>query len=328
MQIAPPGATIPGVTHHRVSLNGTDLHYVAAGAEGTPILLVHGFPETWWAFHKVIPLLAKNHRVHAVDLRGFGDSGNHEGAYGSEVSAIDVHALIEHLGVGPMHVVAQDISGGTAFRLAGGYPEDVLSLTAIEMGLAGFGLESFADVTRGGSWHIGVLAAQGVPEMVLQGRESEFIKWMFQSMTAVPGEVTEADIAEFARSYRRPGGWRGAAGLYRAMLGEGAELRDIANKRRLTTPVLAIGAGGGAFTATTMAAAVGPQVRSVQLDGVGHYAAMDAPEKVAAAILDFVGGIEAEAQASGRAADVHPTPSAKPGTARMSSAKAVFFRHE
>jgi pimeloyl-ACP methyl ester carboxylesterase len=288
MQITPKGLTLPGVTHHLVALNGTELHYVSAGTEGAPILLVHGFPETWWAFHKVIPLLAKTHRVFAVDMRGLGDSSNGAGEYGSEVSARDLHALIEHLNVGPMHVVAQDISGGTAFRLASGYPDDVASLTAIEMGLAGFGLESFADVTRGGSWHIGVLAAEGVPEMLLQGREAAFIRWMFKAMTVVPNAIGEADVAEFARTYQRPDGWRGAAGLYRAMLGEGTELAGIANGKRLTLPVLAVGAGGGGFTAGTMSAAVGREVQSVQLDGVGHYAALEAPEQVAAAILGFV----------------------------------------
>ena len=56
--VTPPGATIPGVTHHLADVNGTDLHYVSAGDSGSPILLVHGWPETWWAFRKLIPLLA------------------------------------------------------------------------------------------------------------------------------------------------------------------------------------------------------------------------------------------------------------------------------
>jgi hypothetical protein len=67
----------------------------------------------------------------------------------------------------------------------------VLSFTAIEKGLAGFGLESFADVTHGGSWHIGVLAAPGIPEMLLVGREREFLgNWAFPAMTAVHGVIT------------------------------------------------------------------------------------------------------------------------------------------
>src|SRR5262249_43793713 len=83
MTTTPAGPTLPEITHHRAEVNGTSLHYAAAGTSGSPILLVHGFPETWWAFHKLIPLLAANHHVFAVDLRGFGDSGNGPGEYDS-----------------------------------------------------------------------------------------------------------------------------------------------------------------------------------------------------------------------------------------------------
>lgn len=74
MEMSPVGLTLPDVTHHIAEVNGAVLDYVEAGTAGTPILLVHGFPETWWTFHKLIPLLAERHRVYAVDLRGFGDS--------------------------------------------------------------------------------------------------------------------------------------------------------------------------------------------------------------------------------------------------------------
>lgn len=137
MSTTPAGATLAGITHHRVEINATTLHYVAAGTSGTPILLVHGFPETWWAFHKLIPLLAEHHRVFAVDLRGFGDSDNAPGEYDSTTSAEDLHLLIEHLGIGPVHLTGQDISGASVFRLATNYPQDVISFTAIEMGLPG-----------------------------------------------------------------------------------------------------------------------------------------------------------------------------------------------
>src|SRR6266487_3941159 len=104
MDVTPTGATLPGITHHRVEVNGTTLHYVSAGTSGSPILLVHGFPETWWTFHKLIPLLAANHRVYAIDLRGFGDSDNASGEYDSTTSAEDLHQLIERLDVGPVHL--------------------------------------------------------------------------------------------------------------------------------------------------------------------------------------------------------------------------------
>jgi len=284
--------SVTGMTHHTAQINGARIHYVSAGTAGTPVLLVHGFPETWWAFHEVIPLLAATHQVVAVDLRGFGDSSTAEHDHDSATAAEDLHLLIETLGLGPVHLAGQDISGGTVFRLATTYPQDVLSLTAIEMGLAGFGLEALGDVTHGGSWHIGVLAAPGIAELLLTGREREFLgRWAFPSMTAVPGSITEADIEEFVRTYSRPDGWLGATGLYRSMLAEGDELRALADAHPLTVPVLAIGAGGGPFTAATLRQVTAGEVTTVQLDGVGHYAALEAPEDLAAAVLEFIDAV-------------------------------------
>ncbi len=288
MNVVPAGPTLPGITHHRAEVNGTSLHYVAAGTGGSPILLVHGFPETWWTFRKLIPLLAETHRVFAVDLRGFGDSATEPGEHDSRTSAEDLHQLIERLGVGPVHLTGQDISGATVFRLATTHPEDVLSLTAVEMGLPGFGLEALADITRGGAWHIGVLAAPGIPEMLLAGREREFLgQFAFPAMTATRGAITDADVEEFARTYSRPDGWRGAIGLYRSMLREGAEIKSLAETPGLTVPVLAVDAGGGPFTSGTLSQAASTGITSVTLDGVGHYAAMEAPEELAKAVLAF-----------------------------------------
>jgi len=257
-------------------------------------LLVHGFPETWWIFRKVIPLLATKHRVFAVDLRGFGDSANAPGDHDSKVLAEDLHHLIADIGVGPVHLTGQDISGATVFRLAVTHPEDVLSFTAIEMGLAGFGLEGLADVTHGGAWHIGFLAAPGIPEMLLAGREREFLgQFVFPTMCATPEAISKGDVDEFVRTYSRADGWRGAIGLYQSMLKEGAEIRALAEKPGLNVPVLAVGAGGGAFTVGTMSKAAGTQVRSVQLDGVGHYVAMEAPERLSKALLEFVTSVDA-----------------------------------
>ncbi|WP_326726436.1 alpha/beta hydrolase [Streptomyces phaeochromogenes] len=293
MAATPTGSTLPGISHHRTEVNGTQLHYVAAGTSGSPVLLVHGFPETWWTFHKIIPLLAQTHRVFAVDLRGFGDSDNGPGEYDSTSSAEDLHLLIEHLDVGPVHLTGQDISGATVFRLATTHPQNILSFTAIEMGLPGFGLEMLADITHGGTWHIGVLAAPGIPEMLLAGREREFLgQFAFPTLSATPGAITDADIEEFARTYSRPDGWRGAIGLYRSMLREGPEIKALADTHGLTMPVLAVGAGGGPFTAGTMSQAAATEVSSVSINGVGHYAAMEAPEELAKVILEFVGNID------------------------------------
>ena len=279
-------ATIPGARHETVAVNGTRLHDVAMGEQGAPILLVHGFPETWWAFRKLMPLLAARHRVYAVDLRGFGDSDIADENYSEAVAAEDLHALVEHLSVGPMHVVGQDVSGGVVYRLAAGHPQSVASLTAIESGLAGFGAERLADVTHGGAWYIGALAAPGVAGMLFEKRAREFIgDYLYPLYGVARSAVGDDDVAEFARTYSRFGGFSGAAGLYRSMVTEGVELQAIAQSTPLQMPVTAVGSKGGEFTYTAFSSVTRQAVTSIQLDGVGHYVAQEAPEVLADRLL-------------------------------------------
>jgi pimeloyl-ACP methyl ester carboxylesterase len=286
MDVMSPVATVPGVDHQRVRVNGTELHYVSAGTEGSPVLLVHGFPETWWIFRTLIPLLSEHHRVFAVDLRGFGDSAPADAGHDSATAAQDVRALIDHLDLGPVHLTGQDISGPTTFRVAAAHPELVQSFTAIETGLPGFGLEMLADVTHGGAWHIGMLAAPGIPEMLLSGRERAFLAdYAFPSLNATAGAFTDDDIDEFVRSYARPHGFSGAAGLYRSMLVEADEIRELASPK-LGMPVLAVGGGSGDFTPAAMRQ-VATDVTAVSLDGIGHYAAIEAPDRLAEALISF-----------------------------------------
>jgi pimeloyl-ACP methyl ester carboxylesterase len=293
--ITPVGATIPGVAHHLDRVNGTELHYVSAGTSGSPILLVHGFPETWWTFHKVIPLLAETHRVFAIDLPGLGDSSKADGPYDSTTTAETLHALVSELNVGPVHITAQDFSGAMVFRFASTHPDDVLSFTAIETGLPGFGWERLADVTHGGAWHIGVLAAPGIAEMLLTGRERAYIGGIaFPAMTVVQGSITDADIDEFIRAYSRPHGFRGAIGLYQSLLAEASEIEGLTERSPLIVPVLAVGARGGDFTNATMSQAVAGPVQSVRLDGVGHYPALESPDRLSSALLDFMHDVDAK----------------------------------
>ncbi|SEC34196.1 Pimeloyl-ACP methyl ester carboxylesterase [Streptomyces sp. 3213] len=280
------GATIPGVEHHHVCLNGTELHYISAGTVGSPVMLVHGFPETWWVFHKLIPLLSEHHRVFVPDLRGFGDSATATTGHDSVTAAQDLSELIARLDAGPVHLTGQDISGPTTFRVAATRPDLVRSYAAIETGLPGFGVERLADVAHGGAWHIGVLAAPGIPEMLLAGRERAFLaQYAIPSLCVAPDAFTDDDIDELVRSYTRPDAFNGAAGLYRSMLREGEEIRQLAS-RKLTTPVLAVGGRSGEFTLATLRQ-VAEDVSALSLEGIGHYAAMEAPDRLADGLLSF-----------------------------------------
>ncbi|KAA0940516.1 alpha/beta fold hydrolase [Streptomyces apricus] len=290
--ITPAGATLPGVTHHLADVNGTRLHYVRAGTTGSPILLVHGWPETWWAFRKLIPLLAETHQVFALDLRGFGDSSNDDTEYGEEVTAEDLHQLVRHIGSGPVHLLCQDISGGASFRFAALHPEDVISFTGVETTVAGFGFEAFTDVSNGGSWHVGFLAAPGIPDMLLRGHEREFLTgWAFPMMNGTEGAITERDVDEFVRTYGRPNGWRGTQAIYHSLVSGQEATRALAASHPLTVPVLTVDTGHPATENTFRRLSAG-EVTAVRLPGVGHLVAQESPDALAAAVLEFTRKID------------------------------------
>jgi pimeloyl-ACP methyl ester carboxylesterase len=92
---------------------------------------------------------------------------------------------------------------------------------------------------------------------------------------------------------RRPNGFNGAIGLYRSLLEDGDAITALAAEQPLQVPAMAIGAAAGEFTHATLTAAAGTDMRSVLLDGVGHYAALEAPDKVADALLDFFATVDA-----------------------------------
>ncbi len=150
-----------------------------------------------------------------------------------------------------------------------------------------------ADVTHGGTWHIGVLAAPGIPEMLLTGRERDFLAgYAYPAMSATEGAITEQDIDEFTRIYARPDGFGGATGLYRSMLKEGEAIKQIVAQQQLTMPVLAVGAGTGQFTYDTMVQ-VAQNVTAAKLDGIGHLAAIEDPETLAKTLLGFYRALDA-----------------------------------
>jgi pimeloyl-ACP methyl ester carboxylesterase len=291
--VTPTGATITGVTHHLADVNGTQLHYVSAGSTGSPILLVHGWPETWWAFRKLIPLLAATHRVFAVDLRGFGDSSHAGNDYSEAISAEDLHHLVAHLGAGPVHVLCQDISGPPVFHFAAAHHDDVLSFTGIETTLTGYGLEILADVNHGGSWHVGFLGAPGIPQMLLPGHERQLLAdWAYPMMCGTTDAVTDADFDEFTRSYAGPDGWAGTSGLYRSIFTDEGATKALAESHPLTVPVLAVDGINAPFTERTLRQVAIGEVTAVHIEGVGHLVAQEAPDALADAVLKFVRNVD------------------------------------
>ena len=276
------------VTHAHARLSGLVMHYVTAGT-GDPVVLLHGWPQTWHAWRRVIPLLAARHRVIAPDLRGLGDSSRPLDGYDSQTLGADVGELvIEHLGISRFHLVGHDWGGPTAFALACRQMRAVRSLAIVDVTVPGIG----PDLSQGGRrWHHAFHMTPDLPECLIASREREYLQWFYREFSWQPGAIDEADIDEYVRTYTQPGAMRAGFALYRNIP------RNIADNRalfesgvRLRMPVLAVGgarieARGRAREPELSLREIASDVEGVVIEESGHFIPEEQPHALAQQLL-------------------------------------------
>jgi len=189
--------------------NGTTLHYVRGGT-GPAIILLHGFPEDWYAYHRVMPLLAKQFTVVAVDLRGIGGSAATAAGYDAANMAEDIHRLMEYLHFEHVYVVGHDIGGMVAYAFARRYPESCRGVMLLDAPVPGLGPW---DAVKANpiTWHIHFQQTPDLPEQLIAGREAIYFRHFLHSDT-----FRDADVARYARAYAAPEHLRAALEIYRA----------------------------------------------------------------------------------------------------------------
>ena len=168
--------------HDTVVIKGVRLHFVEGGS-GTPILLLPGWPQSWYAWRYVMPLLAKaGRRVIALDPRGMGDSDRPASGYEMRTVAAELHDFVEALKLtanGPVDVVGHDLGTWIAHAYAADWPGDVKRLAVFDAALPGItppppaGIPSAEANVR--TWHLAFNRLDDLPEILLQGREREFL---------------------------------------------------------------------------------------------------------------------------------------------------------
>ncbi|MGH7880442.1 MAG: alpha/beta fold hydrolase, partial [Candidatus Binataceae bacterium] len=151
-------------THHTAVLDDVRLHYVTAG-QGEPIVLLHGWPQTWFEWRRIIPALAKRYTVIAPDMRGLGDSSRPVGGYDKRTVAGDIHQLVHRLGCEKIFLVGHDWGGPVAYAYACAHPSEVRKLVILDVTIPGEGWEKFPQITRrGGIWHLAFHCVRDLPE--------------------------------------------------------------------------------------------------------------------------------------------------------------------
>lgn len=274
--------------HHFHMLPDGAAHYVTAG-RGRPLVLLHGWPQTWFAWRKLIPRLAEDYRVIAPDLRGLGDSSRPSDGFDKKTVARDIATLLrDALGIERALVVGHDWGGPVAFALAAYHPGLVEKLVMLDAAVPGDGSGTFSQ--NGRRWHHAFHQTLDLPELLIANREDAYYRWFYQHYGHVPGAITEADIAEYLRTYRHASTTRTGLAYYRALAVDMADNTEFLRTERLAMPVLAIG-GGNAFgrSGETLSSLqrVATDVRGGVFDGCGHWIAEEQPARTLEELLHF-----------------------------------------
>jgi len=224
------------------------------------------------------------------DLPGLGDSSIPSGGYDKKTIAADLVQMCERLALERFHLVGHDWGGPTAFALACAIPNSVRTLSILDVTIPGIG----PDISQGGRrWHHAFHMTPELPETLVQGREREYLGWFYREFCWQRGAIEPADVDEYVRSYKRPGGLSAGFGYYRSLPQDKADNAAILESGfRLSMPVLALGgarteARGRAMEPLESLREVALDVRGFEIPECGHFIPEEQPALLADHLLRF-----------------------------------------
>ena len=294
--------------HEWANLGDVRLHYVTGG-EGPAVVLLHGWPQTWYMWRDVLPGLMQRYRVYAVDMRGLGDSSRPATGYDTRTVAQDIWRLMtEVLDERCFHVVAHDWGGPVAYALAALHRQSVMSMAIFDAPVPGDG----SVLTAMGRWHFGFHAESDLPEALIEGREDIYLRHMFSKGGARPDAISEEAQREYIRAYSQPGAMRAGFNYYREMTRNARDNKAFIAQGKLQMPILVYGGGnklvGRAMYAVDSWQRVAANVRGGVAEGCGHWIPEERPAWVVERLMDFFTDVDSQRAVAAQAPK--PAPAA------------------
>ncbi|MDC1312319.1 alpha/beta hydrolase [Burkholderiales bacterium] len=279
------------VTHHYLKTRDARLHYVTAGS-GFPIVLLHGWPQSWYCWRKIIPTLAENFSIIAPDLRGLGDSSRPASGYEKANIAKDIKLLVqEHLEIDQYFLMAHDWGGPVAYVLASENSKHVKKLVMLDTAVPGDGSGTFSQ--NGRRWHHAFHQTQDLPEALVSGREEIYFGWFYDNYGHQKNAISQEDQLEYLRTYKKPDTLRSGFAYYRALDEDVLYNEELIRLNgKLTMPVLALGGdstfGRGIETFESLTR-VSENVSGGVIQDCGHWIQEEKPAEVMDYVMPFLG---------------------------------------
>jgi haloacetate dehalogenase len=282
----------PTVTHHTARLNGISQHWISAG-DGPPVYLLHGFPETNYAWRKQIPVLAEKYTVIAPDLRGYGATEKPASGYDKRTMANDLAALMDHHGHDRAAVVGHDRGARVGTRFAKDHRERIDRFVTMDNVPTRILAQNATPAAVQVGWFFIFLGVPDLAEALIAGREEVLLTHFYRSWSYNPEMLSAQEIDVYVRAYRQPGAVRGAAMDYRAIEEDLAQdMVDAADL--ISCPVLALWGQDFApnrfFNLLDVWRSMAENVRGVGIPQCGHLPQEEKPDIVNEELLSFLQG--------------------------------------
>ncbi|AWH29383.1 MULTISPECIES: alpha/beta hydrolase [Stenotrophomonas] len=276
---------------HTVRANGIRQNFIDAG-NGAPVVLLHGFPETNYAWRHQIPVLAANHRVIAPDLRGYGETEKPATGYDKRTMAQDIVALLDTLGIDKVALVGHDRGARVATRLAKDHPQRVDRLVVMDnVPTRIVARELNASIAKA-YWFFLFHLVPDLPEALIAGNEAKWLRWFFSDWAYDPAAISGEAFDTYVRAYSAPGAVRGAMSDYRANAVDVQQDLEDAHVR-IACPTLALWgaefeAVGRMFDMPQVWAEMAENLRAVAIERCGHLPHEERPEVVNGLLMEFL----------------------------------------
>jgi pimeloyl-ACP methyl ester carboxylesterase len=281
-EMAPPA----GFKSEMQKTGDIKLHYVRDGGDGEVVILLHGFPQTWSEWIKVMPALSTNHDVIAVDLRGVGKSDKPKDGYDKKTNAQDIKRLMDELGIKKANIVGHDIGGMIAYAFAAQFPDMTQTVTIIDVPLPGTAIfDAISKDPR--AWHFSFHYDPKMPEALVEGREALYYTDFMMRVDAGSGVIGKAEIDEAVAAYSDDATMRTGFNWFRTA-GQDAEDNKIYMAKKLEMPVLGLNAGKLAPFPyiVEMMKPLAVTVEGQTMES-GHWIPETVPDELTALLVDF-----------------------------------------
>jgi pimeloyl-ACP methyl ester carboxylesterase len=282
------------ITHGMAVIDASlRIHYVEAGSGEQTIVLLHGFPQTWWEWRFIIPkLVDAGFRVVVPDYRGAGDSWRPVSGYDKRTMASDIYKLLtEHLKIDePVIMAGHDIGLMVAYAYAQEYRDAVSHLVVIDAPLPG--TQAFDKIRSDPRvWHFAFHTVRDLPELLIAGRERQYLQSFFNYRVFNVGAINNDDLEIFTTAYSAPGAIRAGLEVYRAFDQDVIHNREMLQRKgKLSIPVLAI--GGEISTSGSimkdMMHEVANDVTAVRIPNTAHLIVEENPDVFLSEVLKFL----------------------------------------